>query len=51
MTLGNIVDKGNVLCESCQEVMNHQDNLYFDGFELYHTKCWEKRLLVEVREN
>jgi len=44
LTLGNIQDdKGNCLCEVCQEPVNYNTDLYYDGFELYHTKCWEGR--------
>ena len=41
LTLLNIFDKGDVLCEGCQEpIKEYTDELILDLDVLYHKKCW-----------
>ena len=41
LSLGNIYDKGDVLCEGCQEpIKEYVDELILDLDVLYHKKCW-----------
>ena len=44
LTLGNIYDKNDCLCEGCQEaIIEGFDTLILCWDILYHVKCWEKK--------
>lgn len=41
LSLNNIYDKGDVLCEGCQEpIKEYTDELILDLDVLYHKNCW-----------
>ena len=44
ITIENIIDNGDILCEKCQKaIMEGYHELILYWGLLYHVKCWEKK--------